>query len=746
MNDDAAPADPAWDPDPPADALRFDTLRQHGIDMAQRVSGKVWTDYNLHDPGVTLLEQTAFALSEVAYIGDHAVRDLLTRPIAPDEAGDPPAFDAEALALFGPHEVLPGRPVTLRDLGRRLSDLPGIDRVFVRPAPAPGHVDLMVLPFESLDDDSNGDSGGDSPETLIARVNAAFDQERLVTMARERTGLAERRPVLIEGDIEIDPLADPDRVAAGFFHRIGTVLHGHIASGMAGEPGRGHDRDAVFEDPARVWPDVAAGEVPGRDEQALLKAVRDIDGVLGVRGLRVIDSVTGKPVRPRDLPFGVYAHPRLPDRHMPLGLHLSSDGVPRHVDIHRLRQELRRLTASEITRRGNRLDAADWAVLHPGQARSFTPAAIDETLPIVYRAQPRQTARGGLARYREMIGTHLSDMTATLASLPDRFAARAAVDVLDSTGLAERIEMLDYLIALQGETMPDPPKEAIHAYRSRAESTLWAVDWREGYLARLAGFNRYQGSAHPDFGLAARLAHLCDLPVTGAPADPLAESAPILPDPGCTAPPPDVDVSSREAPFQPADMLIRRDPEARGYAPGELAGYCPFVAEDGTVDPVLMARAADPDAYLTLRDRDGDWQLLFDPGHGAMVHDLGSDRDREATVAHANRLRAGWAALNAAAESLTLIEDHQMRAAGDTRPGLAHLVIPGFTARTGAPGFRRFVTAQIERLAPAHVLVRPLWASPAQCAAIARAMARPADDAARATALRAVLETGPGDG
>lgn len=40
-------------PDP--DGLDFKGLREEGIRVAQTLSGGVWTDYNLHDPGVTLL-------------------------------------------------------------------------------------------------------------------------------------------------------------------------------------------------------------------------------------------------------------------------------------------------------------------------------------------------------------------------------------------------------------------------------------------------------------------------------------------------------------------------------------------------------------------------------------------------------------------------------------------------------------------------------------------------------------------
>ncbi len=36
--------------------IDFATLRREGIDHIAAFSGKVWTDHNLHDPGITILE------------------------------------------------------------------------------------------------------------------------------------------------------------------------------------------------------------------------------------------------------------------------------------------------------------------------------------------------------------------------------------------------------------------------------------------------------------------------------------------------------------------------------------------------------------------------------------------------------------------------------------------------------------------------------------------------------------------
>ena len=44
-------------------------LREMGIEEIQKLSGKIWTDFNLHDPGVTILEQLCYALTDLGVQG-----------------------------------------------------------------------------------------------------------------------------------------------------------------------------------------------------------------------------------------------------------------------------------------------------------------------------------------------------------------------------------------------------------------------------------------------------------------------------------------------------------------------------------------------------------------------------------------------------------------------------------------------------------------------------------------------------
>ena len=45
----------------------FTKLQQKALDEFGRLSGEVWTDFNPHDPGITLSDAVNYALTEVDY-------------------------------------------------------------------------------------------------------------------------------------------------------------------------------------------------------------------------------------------------------------------------------------------------------------------------------------------------------------------------------------------------------------------------------------------------------------------------------------------------------------------------------------------------------------------------------------------------------------------------------------------------------------------------------------------------------
>ncbi|HEX5555523.1 MAG TPA: hypothetical protein VFX43_19940 [Chitinophagaceae bacterium] len=95
-------------------SLDFKFLRQHGIALIQRLSGNKWTDYNLHDPGVTILELLCFAITDLGYRTNFPIEDLLADP-----KGDIRWLDN---AFFPKETILTTNPVTIEDIRKAILD------------------------------------------------------------------------------------------------------------------------------------------------------------------------------------------------------------------------------------------------------------------------------------------------------------------------------------------------------------------------------------------------------------------------------------------------------------------------------------------------------------------------------------------------------------------------------------------------------------------------------------------------
>ncbi|MDZ7581806.1 MAG: hypothetical protein U5R30_14750 [Deltaproteobacteria bacterium] len=101
-------------------------LREKGIEYIQSLSGTIWTDHNLHDPGITVLEILCYALTDLGYRTGFDIADLLA---SPSGAADPP----QNSSFFPAHEVLTTSPLTINDYRKLLLKIEGVRNAWLDP-------------------------------------------------------------------------------------------------------------------------------------------------------------------------------------------------------------------------------------------------------------------------------------------------------------------------------------------------------------------------------------------------------------------------------------------------------------------------------------------------------------------------------------------------------------------------------------------------------------------------------------
>ncbi|NET28641.1 hypothetical protein [Okeania sp. SIO1I7] len=98
--------------------MDFARLREEGIEHIQELGSQIWTDYNTHDPGITILEQFCYVMTDLSYRLNFEMKDLLT----------PHPEDAEEniKQFYTAREILTVNPLTINDYRELLIDIDGV--------------------------------------------------------------------------------------------------------------------------------------------------------------------------------------------------------------------------------------------------------------------------------------------------------------------------------------------------------------------------------------------------------------------------------------------------------------------------------------------------------------------------------------------------------------------------------------------------------------------------------------------
>jgi hypothetical protein len=286
------------------DRLDFAGLREQGIDLLQGLSRNGWTDYNLHDPGVTLLETLCYGLTDLVYRTDFDVADFLT-----DESG---TISFHAQALFPPQDIFPTAPVTDIDFCKLIYDrLAMVDDVWIESHP-PGEAEsglfkVYVKPASIMGDDPREVAG------LRRQVTTLLAQHRNLCRDAHDVVIVETLPCILHGEIEIDdsrPAADI--YADIYFHCAKAISSGGQITRYEAALHQGNRWEELLSGPLTTHGYIEDSHFDQAnfhiDIPDLITLVRHTAGVKQVRSLW-LESGAGKPPPKRsagkclELPF-----------------------------------------------------------------------------------------------------------------------------------------------------------------------------------------------------------------------------------------------------------------------------------------------------------------------------------------------------------------------------------------------------------------------------------------------------------
>lgn len=297
-------------------AQDYPALRSDGLARIEALAHQTWTDYNVHDPGITILELLCFGLTDLGFRSAFDVRDLIT--VSVNGAAQVRAQFHTAAA------VLTGAATSFHELRKLLLDVAGVRNAWIEKHAGVGYcVDLDAKALV------------DCPGVPGARVEALpplgglYDVyvqfEEFVDQPGERTRDAVRADVLdrvlghrnlcedlidvceltveeiaVCADIEAAPGADLETVLAEIFYRIDQHVSPRIRFYSIDElRTRGRAVEEIFSGPLLEHGFIDDEELRALQRRCefrtsdIVRMIMETDGVVAVRNLSLLSFVDG---------------------------------------------------------------------------------------------------------------------------------------------------------------------------------------------------------------------------------------------------------------------------------------------------------------------------------------------------------------------------------------------------------------------------------------------------------------------
>lgn len=258
-------------------SMDYHFLRDMGMRAAQRLSGKIWTDFNPHDPGITILEQLCFALTDLGFRTDFTMQDLLNaRTIKGKNQPRNTFFDAS--------EILPANPLTIDDYRVLIIDrVPYIKNAWFE-CVKDNYLAIQGL-YRVLLQVNEAARTPDKLRLIKNEVLEVFAAHRNLGEDIDNIEILEVDKIVVYADLEIASEAIAEEVLATIQFRINEYLNPTIKFYTVEElQAEGKTIDEIFDGPMPKHGFIKKEELlPMRQEIYSSKIIEIITSVEGVR-------------------------------------------------------------------------------------------------------------------------------------------------------------------------------------------------------------------------------------------------------------------------------------------------------------------------------------------------------------------------------------------------------------------------------------------------------------------------------
>lgn len=296
---------------PIAAAMDYDLLMKEAIARVQELSGTEWTDYNLHDPGVTILEQLCYAITDPAYRTAFPIDEILA-----DKKGN---IDPLPHSFFRRAEILTSAPVTVDDYRKLvLDEIENIENIWIEPVQTThpsGCTKGVYRVFIQVEDAiaQNMSGNADLIQKLAAQTDHFLQSYRNIGEDFEPAVILQPQEIFIKAEIIVDSRHDPHQILALMCNAFEMTLHPPVRFVSAAEMYiSGHTAEDIYAGPLLKKGFVANTDLHPRKQTAdpadLMKSVSQVPGVVKVKAIYLADENGTFQAKPIQIKEGHYPY------------------------------------------------------------------------------------------------------------------------------------------------------------------------------------------------------------------------------------------------------------------------------------------------------------------------------------------------------------------------------------------------------------------------------------------------------
>ncbi|MBW6537323.1 MAG: hypothetical protein K0B11_20110 [Mariniphaga sp.] len=301
------------------DDLDYLFLRKKGLEYIEQLASDLWTDYNTHDPGITILEMLAYALTDLGARLEMPMENIL----APEDENVPSIGEQ----FFKAVQILPSQPVTEADYRKLFIDIEGVKNCWLKPYEKTVFVDCknnrlsydtddfkdidsafktefqlrglysVVVDFDDFDPAEFQDETAinTEKERIYEEIKTRYHANRnlcedLVDISEVKT-----HPIAVCASIELNPEADEELVHAKVLRTIDNYFSPSLRFySLKQMVEKGYTSDQIFVGPVLESGFIEQQELKNAKLRTEVRLSDIMNLIMNIDGVKVIKDITIK--------------------------------------------------------------------------------------------------------------------------------------------------------------------------------------------------------------------------------------------------------------------------------------------------------------------------------------------------------------------------------------------------------------------------------------------------------------------